>query len=148
MADFMYACWPAARSGSPTAASASRTATTRGGGSAGRTTARVPEPARPTSGEPELGRLLPELVPDLRVRGVADDVSALGLLVVSPQLRHPVFGDDGALLETRHRLVEQGHDGGHVGLGVPRAQGDERLAAGGVQRSDDEVGLAPEPGVD
>ena len=53
-----------------------------------------------------------------------------------------------ALCWKRDGLVDERHDGRHVGLGVPRAQRDERLAAGGVQRADDEVGLAAEPGVD
>ena len=74
--------------------------------------------------------------------------AALGLLVVAPELGDAVLGDDRALLEAGHRLVEQRHDGRDVGLGVPRAQRDERLAAGRVQRADDEVGLAAEAGVD
>ena len=69
-------------------------------------------------------------------------------VVVAPQLGHAVLGHDGALLEARDRLVDQRHHGGDVGLGVPGAQGDERLPPGGVHGPHDEVGLAAESGVD
>jgi hypothetical protein len=59
-----------------------------------------------------------------------------------------VLGHDRALLEGGDRLVDQRDDRRHVGLGMPGPQRDERLPALGVQRADDEVGLAAEARVD
>ncbi len=69
-------------------------------------------------------------------------------LTPTPHPRHTLLGDDRAVLERRHRLVDERHDRRAVGLRVPRLHGDERLPAVAVHRADEEVGLAAEAGVD
>ncbi len=58
------------------------------------------------SGEAEGLRLLPEVVTHAWVSALLDDVAALVPLAAPPELRDAVLGDDGALLEARHRLVD------------------------------------------
>ena len=79
--------------------------------------------------KPEVPSGLPEFLPHRGVRDVADDLLRLAGRVVAPDHGGALLADDEAVLEGRHRPVEPGHHGGHVRLGVPRRQRDDRLAA-------------------
>ena len=66
-----------------------------------------------------------------------------------PKMQRPaLLGDHGRVLERGRGLDQPGDDGRAVALGVPRAEGDHGVPAVGVQRPDDEVGLAAEARVD
>ena len=83
-----------------------------------------------------------ELLSCRRVRDVIDDLLGLPGHVVAPDRRGALLADDVAVLEGRHRPVDPGHHGGHVRLGVPRRQRDDRLAAWRMESTDHEVGSA------
>jgi GAF domain-containing protein len=90
---------------------------------------------------------LAKLLPYRRVRDVLDDLPGLPGRVVTPDDCSSPLADDIAVLEGRHRSVEPRDHGGHVGLGVPGRQRDDRLAATGVEGTDHEVSLPAESGV-
>ena len=80
--------------------------------------------------------------------GMLDELHRLALLVAPGDLRHTLLGDDGGVLEGRHRCLDERHDGRHVGLGVPGTQRHEGLSARRVQGTDGEVALPAEARID
>src|SRR5690606_392724 len=92
--------------------------------------------------------LLPQLGAHPRMGRALDQATRLFLLVTAEEWGDALLRDDGCRLERGDRLVHHRHDRRDVGPGVPGPQRDEGLTTGGVQGTDDEVGLAAEAAVD
>jgi len=78
------------------------------------------------------------------VSHAVDEQLSLGMLGPTEELRAADIADDGGMLERCHGIGQERHHVGRVGLGVPRTEGDDSVAPGGVEGARDEVGLSPE----
>ena len=61
------------------------------------------------------------------MRRVSDESPRLIGLVASEDICDPLLSHDGRVLEGGHWLIEQGHDGRCISLGMPRRESNEGL---------------------
>src|SRR6266568_1027112 len=74
----------------------------------------------------QLAARVPQFVADRRVGDFIDDLFRLGVRVTAPDGRRALLADDAAVLEGGDWAGEPRNHGGHVGLGVPGRQSDDR----------------------